>query len=73
MAQRNVELQLQALELLEKKYGITPESFKPHKTDQEIENTAAALEKEALDTAAKYSLQKTRLFFCFYMFLLGSW
>lgn len=32
MTQRNVELQLQALELIEQKYGITPESFKPQKS-----------------------------------------
>ncbi|KAK5647859.1 hypothetical protein RI129_002751 [Pyrocoelia pectoralis] len=32
MTQRNVELQLQALELIEQKYGIMPESFIPHKT-----------------------------------------
>lgn len=32
MAQRNVELQLEALELIEQKYGITPESFIPNKT-----------------------------------------
>lgn len=32
MAQRNVELQLEALELIEQKYGITPESFIPSKT-----------------------------------------
>ncbi|CAG9859991.1 unnamed protein product [Phyllotreta striolata] len=29
MTQRNVELQLQALELIERKYGITPQSFVP--------------------------------------------
>lgn len=57
MSQRNVELQLQALELLEQKYGIKPESFKPHssdeKTEKELENTVSVLEKEALNTAAK--------------------
>lgn len=57
MTQRNVELQLQALELLEQKYGITPESFKPQKSDEknqkEIENTASVLEKDAFNTAAK--------------------
>lgn len=57
MTQRNVELQLQALELLEQKYGIKPESFKPHKsyekTEEQIDNTASVLEKEALDNAAK--------------------
>lgn len=30
MIQRNIELQLQALELIEQKYGITPQSFIPH-------------------------------------------
>lgn len=57
MTQRNVELQLQALELLEQKYGITPESFKPHKIEEktEAENTAKILEKEVLDSAAKYN------------------
>ncbi|KAF5273138.1 hypothetical protein FQA39_LY07628 [Lamprigera yunnana] len=34
MTQRNVELQLQALELLEQKYGVTPESFKPEKSEE---------------------------------------
>lgn len=32
MAQRNVELQLEALELIEQKYGITPQSFIPNKS-----------------------------------------
>lgn len=57
MSQRNVELQLQALELLEQKYGIKPESFKPHKsnatTEKEYESAAVVLEKAVLDTAAK--------------------
>lgn len=60
MAQRNVELQLQALELIEQKYGITPESFIPnkrerHTTIQEIpviiENSK--LEKAIMDEVAK--------------------
>nr|XP_022914047.1 cilia- and flagella-associated protein 36 [Onthophagus taurus]XP_022914048.1 cilia- and flagella-associated protein 36 [Onthophagus taurus] len=33
MTQRNVELQLQALELIEQKYGITPNVFVPEKRD----------------------------------------
>lgn len=55
MSQKNVELQLQALELLERKYGITPESFRPHKETEEklVETRAADLEKEVLDTAVK--------------------
>lgn len=31
MTQKNVELQLQALELIEQKYGITPAVFMPDK------------------------------------------
>lgn len=34
MVQRNVELQLQALELIERKYGITPQSFIPKSKDE---------------------------------------
>lgn len=34
MTQRNVELQLQALELIEQKYGVTPQSFIPHKNTE---------------------------------------
>lgn len=30
MSQKNIELQLQALELIEKKYGKTPESYVPN-------------------------------------------
>lgn len=37
MTQRNVELQLQALELIERKYGITPELFKPKKKPDSVE------------------------------------
>ncbi|KAL1500785.1 hypothetical protein ABEB36_006229 [Hypothenemus hampei] len=68
MTRRNVELQLQALELIEKKYGITPQSFVPssHKpilereeasSDQSANRTTAEreskLEKEILDEVAK--------------------
>ncbi|XP_049817997.1 cilia- and flagella-associated protein 36 isoform X1 [Aethina tumida] len=66
MAQRNVELQLQALELIEQKYGITPESFIPnkrerHTTIQEIpviiENSK--LEKAIMDEVAKKFPEET--------------
>ncbi|KAF7279916.1 hypothetical protein GWI33_006620 [Rhynchophorus ferrugineus] len=68
MTQKNVELQLQALELIEKKYGITPQSFVPKaKSDQEeeeathsvrivpitIETNESKLEKQVLEEAAK--------------------
>lgn len=36
MTQRNVELQLQALELIEKKYGILPQSFVPSKKETDV-------------------------------------
>lgn len=67
MTQRNVELQLQALELIERKYGITPESFIPKRNDGRdepaeksgVKNTPVTvereskLEKEILEEVAK--------------------
>lgn len=58
MTQRNVELQLQALELIEQKYGITPQSFIP-KTREEIVTSVPVvlenlnLEKDVMDEVAK--------------------
>jgi hypothetical protein len=57
MTQRNVELQLQALELIEQKYGITPESFVPQKKGKveasvTIEKSST-FEKEIMDEVAK--------------------
>lgn len=57
MTQRNVELQLEALELIEKKYGITPESFIPKKKDQ-VEapvtvEKSSTFEKEIMEEVAK--------------------
>lgn len=34
MCQRNVELQLQALELIERKFGKTPQSYVPHEVEE---------------------------------------
>ncbi|XP_030766503.1 cilia- and flagella-associated protein 36 [Sitophilus oryzae] len=65
MTQKNVELQLQALELIEKKYGITPQSFVPKNKDSEqieeknvkiipiIKENDSKLEKEVLNEVAK--------------------
>ncbi|CAH1125774.1 unnamed protein product [Ceutorhynchus assimilis] len=63
MTQRNVELQLQALELIEKKYGITPQSFIPKRNDGPesgvtinipvVVERESKLEKEILDEVAK--------------------
>ncbi|XP_066249559.1 cilia- and flagella-associated protein 36 [Euwallacea similis] len=67
MTQRNVELQLQALELIEKKYGITPQSFIPKKSEDHTERSEnpniqvipvtvereSKLEKEILEEVAK--------------------
>lgn len=49
MTQRNVELQLQALELIEHKYGITPQSFVPNKY-QEKETVGTAAETPKIQT-----------------------
>ncbi|XP_057656938.1 cilia- and flagella-associated protein 36 [Diorhabda carinulata] len=47
MTQRNVELQLQALELIEQKYGITPESFVPHNHNENVREIPANVEKSS--------------------------
>lgn len=61
MTQRNVELQLQALELIERKYGITPESFKPKKKQESVEREIPVTvekindsENEVMGEVAKY-------------------
>ncbi|XP_044263849.1 cilia- and flagella-associated protein 36 [Tribolium madens] len=58
MTQRNVELQLEALELIERKYGITPQSFLPKKKDDKVETAvtiekSSDFEKEILNEVAK--------------------
>ncbi|KAG5894764.1 hypothetical protein JTB14_032652 [Gonioctena quinquepunctata] len=57
MTQRNVELQLQALELIEQKYGITPQSFIPkQKHTKEIPITIekpSDLENEVMEEVSK--------------------
>lgn len=51
MVQRNVELQLQALELIERKYGITPQSFIPkQKDDKRVQDIPINVEKSVLET-----------------------
>ncbi|XP_017773583.1 PREDICTED: cilia- and flagella-associated protein 36 [Nicrophorus vespilloides] len=65
MAQKNVELQLQALELIEHKYGKTPELFIPK--GREGESSAAVeivkssdLEREILEEVSKqFPIEKT--------------
>lgn len=57
MTQKNVELQLQALELIEQKYGITPQSFIP-KTKEEASSdipttSEISLEKDVMNEVAK--------------------
>lgn len=60
MTQRNVELQLQALELIEQRYGITPQSFTVSTQEQEnVRETPVMVEKtsdyenEVMDEAKK--------------------
>ncbi|XP_023016503.1 cilia- and flagella-associated protein 36 [Leptinotarsa decemlineata] len=47
MTQRNVELQLQALELIEQKYGITPQSFIPKHKDDNVKEIPIIIEKSS--------------------------
>lgn len=47
MIQRNVELQLQALELIERKYGITPQSFIPKGKDDKLQQVPVAIERSS--------------------------
>lgn len=56
MTQRNVELQLQALELIEQKYGITPESFIPKKKQDGKEEVlkSPSLEVHVMEDVVKY-------------------
>lgn len=60
MTQRNVELQLQALELIEQKYGITPQSFTVKTHEDNVRETPVTVEKtsdfenEVLDEVKKY-------------------
>lgn len=63
MSQKNIELQLQALELIEQKYGITPKVFvtdnveeenETEETKAEIAPKVSTLEKEILKEVVKY-------------------
>lgn len=60
MTQRNVELQLQALELIERRYGITPQSFIPKTKEDNIREIPVTVEKssdfenEVMDEVKKY-------------------
>ncbi|KAL3288909.1 hypothetical protein HHI36_003354 [Cryptolaemus montrouzieri] len=60
MTQRNVELQLQALELIERKYGIMPQSFIPNKKQAHatVENLSHNVQNEVKITE---NLEKTIL------------
>ena len=62
MAQRNVELQLQALELIQQKYGRTPDLFIPQRATEEsappedIKNhigKSSELEREILEEVSR--------------------
>jgi len=45
MIQKNIELQLQALELLQQRYGVLPESLQPPKKEKENDNENQVLEE----------------------------
>lgn len=52
MIQKNIELQLQALELLQHRYGILPESLRPGKA-QSDDAKAIESEKQVMEAVAK--------------------
>ncbi|KAK9874032.1 hypothetical protein WA026_002385 [Henosepilachna vigintioctopunctata] len=59
MTQRNVELQLQALELIEQKYGIMPQSFIPTKKAHAVVERIPQKNEEQLDV--KENIEKVVL------------
>ncbi|KAF5299109.1 hypothetical protein FQR65_LT09467 [Abscondita terminalis] len=65
MTQRNVELQLQALELIEQKYGVMPESFIPQKShpqeDGDVEHEEPDMEEEIMEEVSKNFPRKESL------------
>lgn len=60
MIQRNVELQLQALELIERKYGITPQSFIPKSTkEHNVQEIPVTIENSSdLETKIMHEVEK---------------
>lgn len=60
MTRKNVELQLQALELIQRKYGITPQSFVPKKKVDEVQGTSKnvhnspSIENEIMEDVVKW-------------------
>ncbi|MPD05605.1 Cilia- and flagella-associated protein 36 [Portunus trituberculatus] len=49
MTQKNIELQLQALEMLQFKYGIVPESYKKGEEGEQEEDDPEKKERELLE------------------------
>ena len=45
MIQKNIELQLQALELLQQRYGVLPDSLQPNKKQENTDNESQVLEE----------------------------
>ena len=45
MIQKNIELQLQALELLQQRYGVLPDSLQPSKKQENTDNENQVLEE----------------------------
>ncbi|KAJ8985948.1 hypothetical protein NQ317_010705 [Molorchus minor] len=58
MTQRNVELQLQALELIERKYGITPKSFIPKSKEENDKQIAITVEKSDMENNIMDEVEK---------------
>ncbi|XP_023718267.1 cilia- and flagella-associated protein 36 [Cryptotermes secundus] len=55
MIQKNVELQLQALEMIQQRYGITPQSFLPTERDESLQTEE---ESRIMEEVIKKSLEE---------------
>ncbi|KAK8392494.1 hypothetical protein O3P69_014692 [Scylla paramamosain] len=58
MTQKNIELQLQALEMLQYKYGIVPDSYKKGEQGEEVEDDPEKKEREILEEVYRVSREE---------------
>ncbi|KDR03829.1 cilia- and flagella-associated protein 36 [Zootermopsis nevadensis] len=63
MIQKNVELQLQALEMIQQRYGITPQSFLPTDGDENLqtEEESRIMEEVIKQSLEEYEINKQML------------
>lgn len=61
MTQKNIELQLQALELLQQRYGILPESLRPKVETKEESTEAQLMEQISMQVQAEHETHVSQL------------